>query len=635
MQRFLLYLLILQQLVKLLSIQAFSQSMDNTSFQYPDTSKVISLSFSRLLNTFQWNGIANGVFDINNWNVRINQTINSRLFRSSNTSLQDDYNGSVQIQKPLFPWLRWSYRNTSQLLHTNQAFDVGSMSSHRFLTGVVVTPYELWETGIEYGYERNRQASINDEGAAVYFFARNPLIKLEEFYGTLNAEYEISNLRNRNPYSGGIHVTLSRKFAEEIIDSFSISYTTQKREFYTFSEQINDRAYGYNILTRYFTHLQLTNVFSYRSKILRWRISGVMSNRDIDRSYRYKYNTVVLSGALLDYQILDLQFGIAGSVEWNFAQWWQVGIGFQYSEREESHSVADNPFFLKPIVEKQRADVRRLENIAKRTALSIRSVFNPSENDNIVLNSSVSILRYDTPDTTNVNDRDELWINAGIEYTTVLSKELTLSVRTDVYIDRLVYLSSKQSANNNWNRVYRFECQTFYKPSGTFRTLLRGEVLANYTISDYENKIPSIKSFSFRQLRFDDSTVISITKRFFGELFATLRLSERGILKWKEFREKPEQFYYEYSLAPRIGFMPVSSVKINVGYKLFVQERYRYFGKERIPEQTIRSVGPTVLCLLETYRYRLLLDGWMEQQIVQSTVVSKIPNMVFAVSYFL
>jgi len=115
----------------------------------------------------------------------------------------------------------------------------------------------------------------------------------------------------------------------------------------------------------------------------------------------------------------------------------------------------------------------------------------------------------------------------------------------DLTLFHLVYLDRDQSANNNWNRVIRFSPSVEYMPSPWFRTVMRTEALANYTVSDYEQQVASIRSFSFRQVLWSDSTTMRLSERIQCNFSGSLRIFEHGTLRWQEFKENPEEYVVE------------------------------------------------------------------------------------------
>ena len=602
-----------------------------------DSLQVVTFHFDRILNTFLWNGTLRAGFANDDWNVSLVQIGNSRLFRSTTNSLQDDYIGGITVERSISEWLSMTVRDTSQMLSTNQQLEFGSMSSHRLLGGVKLLPSNQWQMNLETGYEWNKQANIQDRGSTFSFLASNPMIEIEDFRSTLYANFDYSHLERRKPYDGGVQFSLSRRFNEELVDSMVVFLQTQKREFYTPPDQMLQELYATttNILSRSIDARQFSNILEWEGEHIGWQFTAALSNRTIERSYRYKSFLSIQSATPLDTRIEELQMSLGAAAQWRLGQWNTTNLGFRYLEREENHAILSENQAPETIIEKQKEDAHRLANTSKRAELSLQSITMPTNADSISLELSYSLLRYDTPDTTNYNDRDELWFNIGVGYARRITPEFTTSICADVYLNHLVYLSKKQSANNNWNRVIRLEWENSFQPSEFFRTLLLTEVLANYTVSDYEKQVASVKSYAFRQFRLEDSTQWYFNQSVGLNFQGAVRLSERGILRWKEFSERPEQYYQEYTIMPRLFYVPSHSVQLQLGYRLFLQERYTYSGKVKVLDQILRSLGPTVLCVLQTPKYRLAIDGWYEHQYVQSRTVAKIPNLSVSTFFLL
>ena len=109
---------------------------------------------------------------------------------------------------------------------------------------------------------------------------------------------------------------------------------------------------------------------------------------------------------------------------------------------------------------------------------------------------SIGILRYDTPSDQNLEDRDELLVALTLSTWHSVSRSLELGVVLDGTVDHLVYLLKERSANNNYNRVLRLSPRTIYRPAPWLYSLNAFEVLANYPVYDFEQQLPSVKSFS-------------------------------------------------------------------------------------------------------------------------------------------
>ena len=98
-------------------------------------------------------------------------------------------------------------------------------------------------------------------------------------------------------------------------------------------------------------------------------------------------------------------------------------------------------------------------------------------------------------------------------------------------------------------------------------------------------------------------------------LQAGIRIYERGILKWREFKERPEHFFIEQSYWPRATVGVASGFLLGVGYRYFSQARYRYEGRTRRFERQVSSGGPTAALAWNGRQGRFVsIEGWRETQ---------------------
>jgi hypothetical protein len=240
-------------------------------------------------------------------------------------------------------------------------------------------------------------------------------------------------------------------------------------------------------------------------------------------------------------------------------------------------------------------------------------------------------LRYDTPDTLNVDDRDELYLTVGLEWAHRFSPTLDASLALDLSGTHLVYLSGLQSANNTWNRVIRLAGRVEYRRAPEFENVLRAEVIGNYTVSDYEEQVAAVRSFSFRQAAWSDSLVLRFTRILGIVGTAGLRLTERGMLRWREFAERPEDATVELHLDPRLT-VRTGTVRFEFGYRLFSQDRYSYIRGVRTFRQGYTSAGPVASVeWTGGNERRVRVEGWREQQRLNDVSLATIPNLSVAV----
>jgi hypothetical protein len=603
-----------------------------------DSLNLSSFSFDRDLNTYLWTGDFKKEFYEQLWNVDIQQRIRSRLIKTDETAIQDEYQGLIDLRARLSEDLNFQIKNLSNVLADNRAIDLGRMAQHQFLTGFEYLPARNVKGDAMGGYELNTQEEENDHGFAYAFDLNARQIDLEEFKASLQSSWNQSLLGRRSPRTGEIGLALLRDFGSGVNDSLAVNYSTQRRQFYTSLDPSSQLTLGvsHNIFQRDASVLEISNQTKYNlDRSFSLVVSFGFSNQLIDRGYRFK-DYLHPASLILDSRIQEMQFFGIISMQWSPLYWLRADIKLAYTEKEERHSVLDDMYASDAIIDTQRASASRLENTAQRTTLTTALNVDVSQDDKIHLVSSAGILRYDTPDILNTDDRDELLLTSGIDYLHRFSSRMLLILNADLTLFHLVYLNRDKSANNNWNRVLRFSPSVDYTPTSWFRTVMNTEVLANYTISDYEQQVASIRSFSFRQVLWSDSTAVQLSERIQCKFSGSLRIFEHGTLRWQEFTEKPEEYAIEKSIWPEIVWSSWIGLKIGIGFRYFGQDRYTYQSSQRIFSQGIEAMGPTASVeWLGLAGEKVIINGWREEQKTNGTTATVLSNLSIQIGFIL
>jgi hypothetical protein len=417
-----------------------------------------------------------------------------------------------------------------------------------------------------------------------------------------------------------------------------VSYDRLRREFYTTADPDVQRVYAVanNIFRREASTFEISDQLEYRpGDEMQFMFRGGLLNRAIDRGVHFKVFTGI-ANPLLDTRIQELQlYGEAGA-KYQPAYWLGVDVNLTYSEREERHTVTEQDGVPLTVLQRQERSEARLENIAERTSIvsQIRALL--SDRDQLNFAGSASILRYNTPDTTNTDERDELLVTLGFQEMHQWSSSLILTLAGDVSLSHLVYLKSAQSANNNWNRVIRFSPSVTFVPSGRFRTVNQAEVLGNYTVYDFEDQSEVTKSFSFRQASWIDSSLVHLTDLLDVSFVGEFRVYERGILRWADFKERPQDYFVERSLWPRIMYAVGRDLRFGVGFRYFGQDKYSYQAGAKKLERRLATSGPTVALVWEGKGFqRVQVEGWSETQRQDGQVTRTVPNISMKLNFTL
>jgi hypothetical protein len=111
---------------------------------------------------------------------------------------------------------------------------------------------------------------------------------------------------------------------------------------------------------------------------------------------------------------------------------------------------------------------------------------------------------------------------------------------------------------------------------------------------------------------------------------------ERGILKWQEFKERPEEYFIEKALWPELIWSSGRELKVGVGFRYFGQDRYRYENNRRVFTQGIEALGPTIfLEWLRTRTERIVLSGWREEQKSNGRTTATLSNFSLQIGFII
>jgi hypothetical protein len=593
-----------------------------------------NLVFERVLNTYAWYGRAAYDKSFESSWVLFSLDLRSRLVQTDIRSIQDEVGVLLDAGYHLAP--RWDVRGLAEsvFLTDSRAFDLSDLSQHSGLAGL---RYGLME-GIDFsalgGVEFSRQEGIQDQGFSYLMELRGSRVRLGEFSGDFLLTTASSQLGERRPWTTGVAMTTVRDFEGGALNRLGLMYSDQRREFYTAADSATSDVYGVsnNILRRDAQEFALADTFQMR------RIDGTelyvtagIYSRVIERGNRYKVFSPT-STTDLDRRIEEFRYfgGISGSTRvWS---WLTGGFTVSYDERDEKHRVLEDPGVSDSEYDRQQTAARRLNNVARRSMVGLRLLSPISPRDSLQFVGSASILRYDTPDTLNIDDRDELLIVLGVGEQHRFSNEFFMEVLLEATLSHLVYLNPYASANNNWNRILRLRARTEYVPVRWLWTVNSAEVMANYTVYDFEEQVSSVKSFAFRQALWVDSTSVAFD-RMVSLLFAgTVRAYERGLLRWTDFKEQPEDFFLEQFYWPRFILQMDRQFSMGIGYRFFAQDRYVYEGSNRQFSRRLMSRGPTAHLLWEDAEFRQArIEGWLETQFDGGRKVRTVPNLLISV----
>ncbi|MER3523257.1 MAG: hypothetical protein C4326_04125 [Ignavibacteria bacterium] len=617
------------------SLDLFSSSAD-TVLRH----NAASVLFERNLNTFNWIGSVRLDTSALGTRLRLDDLLLSNIIlleatptateqRLQSTQHRLRLHLSTPITNEVSVTGQWASLNYSD----KKAVGLSSASINSVLAGIEYTPIPLFTIAPSIGHRWDNQIDVRDRGLSYTLAARTNPVAFDDYHIVGSAQFQQDRLDPRLLEQHFARFGFQKSFIGRTRDSLDAGFAHSRREFYTsqasaLESRIENIVSFGNLLEYEFDPTFLSSFFL------------AVSNRMLDKDYRAlqsfaiapaQYNTGIEEFRLETFvQALyrDDQSGVA------------VSARLGYSERNERH-FAKNPttgFFRDSteVLLGERAaqeQERTKDNLTRRTSFAGTVDVALSRSDRLTLSGAASILRYDTPSAANVEDRDEQLLALSLSTRHTLSRYLELSFTLDGTLSHIVYLLRDRSANNNINRVLRFAPRTFYKPASFLSSMNTFEVLANYTVYDFEQQAAQVRSFSYRQFGWIDSTSFEVTDRIELDFFLYLKLYERGQLNWQEFSERRENSFVDKTYAVQVRFAPEEEVLFAAGLRYFSQTRYSYSGTTRKLDSFLRSVGPTCMILWRPHRKgEVMMNGWYEQRRLEGGGVRSLANMTLTVT---
>ena len=577
-----------------------------------------SILFDRNLNTYNWIGraaidtVAQGI------HIGILQQFASNVIvfqpgsGPATPKLQSGQeNLSVLVRAPPAGGFSPQIQSSSFVYSDNKGTGLNNASSESVLGGAEYVPFSWISVSPMAGYRWDAQAGIRDRGMTYLLGARIPGFEADGYLVSGNAQYREDFLAPRRLEADFARFSVEKVFSPYARDSLNVGVNRNRHDLYSPADS--------TIESRTEQVLTFADKLDYDiDPALASTFFVSINGRGLEKDVK-NWNAVAPQNIQFNTQINEFRLDTYMQTsyrtpEGRTAAW----LRLNYSERSETHS-AQRPGTTSPSIDSLFSQSNTQEHIsdntARRTQLSGMVDVPVSTSDRITFSGSIGILRYDTPSDQNLEDRDELLVALTLSTSHRVSRSLELGVVLDCTIDHLVYLLRERSANNNYNRVLRLSPRTMYRPAPWINSLNAFEVLANYTVYDFEQQLPSVKSFSYRQLGWLDSTSVDLTHRIGFDFFAYWKVYERGQLEWSQFKERLESAATELTYAVQCRVRPTARTLFAVGVRYFGQTRYTYAEGVRQVDSFLNSVGPTCSISWEPGPHsRIQFQGWYERQ---------------------
>jgi hypothetical protein len=501
----------------------------------------------------------------------------------------------------------------SSFVYTDKkAIGLSAASIHSLLAGLQYDPLPEVSFIPMAGYRWEKQTNIADRGFSYAFSTHARDVRMDDYHfgGAAYAGRDLLDPRVLEKYFARIGV--QKSFLGRTRDSLGVTVSCSRREFYAPDNP--------NIEGRIETNYSFANLLDYELyPTLLGTIYVNISGRQLDKfGHEVPYTSIneFLLNAFIEADYRGSNGGPAASMR------------LSYAERDEIHAARSPADLSQDSVRLRNEQERTKDNVTRRTALGGIFAIPLSSSDTVSCSGIGSILRYDTPSSLNADDRDELLVALSLNSSHHVSRTLDLRVSVDGNLGHTVYLFASRSDNNNINRVLRMMPRLTYRPARGIVTVNAFEVLANYTVYDFEEQMLQARSFSYRQFGWVDSTSAALTSRIGLDFYSYLKLYERGQLNWGDFTERSENSFVDQTYFIQARFEPSEPVLFAVGFRYFRQLRHVYEEAGKRLESSFRSAGPTCSIFWTAGPHsQIRMEGWFEQRRQTDGSARAISNM--------
>lgn len=176
--------------------------------------------------------------------------------------------------------------------------------------------------------------------------------------------------------------------------------------------------------------------------------------------------------------------------------------------------------------------------------------------DTLSWRGSIVRQQYDTPDTTNDDDRDELRITNSLVASWRPSPFLKVAVGTKLNLFHLVYLFNTRSSENHWNRSLILWNEVDWV-HGPWKSMSTGRVHANYFDYDFDDLFVEFdqprRSFVHRSLELEEILTRRINPNWSLTGRVDLKWEDDGQLDWSAFVQEVQssRHHQEFVLQSR------------------------------------------------------------------------------------
>jgi len=530
----------------------------------------LEINFIKQNITWYWQDILNYNFNNNYYGIEFRQNFNSKLvalskknknWRDENNFIGFAFRKFSNFETGIYTksWLLSDRQSSAKNLFSNHVLGIKSNYSPKH--NLKISPYIGYQQAQKITPIRN----YDDLGWDVGLVGEYNNFVLDNYIGSFETEFDYDIFPNRQNSNQGFQLDFKTNFSPLTSDSISAYYNRSSKQIYTPIQKedsiksfIIDRLINVDYEEKYF-HNYLEYQLSSKSNLA---LQTILSSKNI-----YYESRAIPTGDVLKFENrLNLFFAFNDFI---------ANFGFDtFQETQDNTGIYTD-----------------IEALQSNLRTNINYFISPK--DQLELKFTLSKYQYDTPDSSNNNDdRDELRIVSGLEYIRQFSPILKLKLEAYINFFHRVYIFKEKSANNNWNRVFRLSSIIEYKNKKINNTL-KNEILANYTVYDFEQQFSESQSYIFRKYILEDSLSYKIFPKLKAGLRVRYEFEDKGSFFKSEFAQQILQSSESIFLDLYLRFKNIYLMDFDSGFTIYNRNDWRHVPIKSIIRD-VNNVSPYV-----------------------------------------
>ncbi len=428
---------------------------------------------------------------------------------------------------------------------------------------------------------------IQDEG----WYAKAGLVvnrfKMGDYLNYTDAKSELRAFPGRENQEHTFFTGWTRQFSERASDSLRLGYQFSENRYFVnrVTPEIPEPVEQVTITARFLFN-QLQYQVSSNSLLMfltQFRDRDIDQTNPFNRPQHRRREELVLDNQL---QYLIFWGGL------------QLENGLYFSQARNDNPGVD-------------ADVNTLQT-AINTALRYR------RGDDLLWGKfSYTKFEYNTPNAeeglgslplTRRQDRDEQRFIIDMGYRHRFSPFFALTLQGNVYLFHQIYLRAGRSQNNNWNRIFQLAAHFNHQISSRVQHTSQLKILSNFTVFDFEELLPQVRSFVFRKLIYSDSLGLALTQNLTLNGIYQLEKEDNGTFFQKAFAQQVTRELTAHFITINLERKALWGMKLTTGFTLFLRDEWGFAApdRERRKVRKFRSTTPRMTLTIPASK-RLML----------------------------